>query len=76
MAEYEYNWLHCPKCDVTRAFEARIGEGDAEYRQVTCPDCGEDLGGIRADLGYQYIGESGNQFSCTARPGMQPSDDT
>jgi hypothetical protein len=72
MAEYECNWLHCPGCDVTRAFEARIAKGDPEYKRVFCPACGEDLGEIRADAGCQYIGEVGSQFSCTIRPGSHP----
>jgi C4-type Zn-finger protein len=66
MVEYEYNWLHCPSCDETHAFEARTGGAAPLYRRISCPVCGHGLGEIRADLGFQYIGEMSSQFSCTA----------
>ena len=66
MAEFEYNWIRCPRCNRPHAFEATI-QGDVPvYEQVSCPECGEDLGMIRADLGYRYIGELADQFSCSA----------
>ncbi len=68
MPEYEYNWLDCANCDETYAFETIIGNGAATYEHVRCPVCGSDLGEIRADLGYSYLGEIGSQFSCTAHP--------
>ena len=55
--ETEYNWLYCPNCDMTLIAEAQLlGEGHERYEQVSCPECGTDMGTIRADDNYQFIG--------------------
>lgn len=75
MEEYEYNWLDCPRCEKTLAFEAQVREGKAEYKQVVCPLCGENLGETKAGPGYKYIGQIHEQFSCTACLDMETLND-
>jgi len=55
--EYEYNYLYCPYCDMTFVAEASLlGEGQGRLEQVNCPECGTNLGEIRTDDDFQFIG--------------------
>jgi ribosomal protein S27E len=54
--EYEFHWVYCPDCNQTLVCESRLeGAGD-RFEQVVCPVCGRELGEIRSDGGYDFIG--------------------
>ena len=54
--EYEFNWVYCPDCNTTLVLESQIERDGEGCEMVVCPGCGGELGEIKADGGYDFIG--------------------
>lgn len=54
--EYDYSWVYCRDCNTTLVVESRLENGCERFEQVVCPGCGGELGEIRADFGYDFVG--------------------
>jgi transcription elongation factor Elf1 len=53
---YEHYWIYCPDCNRTLVVEARLETNCERDEMVVCPMCGQELGEVRADLGYDFVG--------------------
>lgn len=54
--EYDFHWVYCPDCNQTLVCETRVEPDGQGYEQVVCPLCGRELGEVRTDGGYDFIG--------------------
>lgn len=67
MTERLFGSIYCDGCDCTFDYEAQVGWGAPNYEKFKCPQCGKELGELRADEGYQITSSSSGNQECRTR---------
>ncbi len=70
--ESRYYSLYCDRCDRTYLFEAHMQPGFSDWEVFNCPDCGQEFGEKRADLGKEVIGSLKGNYGAGTYQGIVP----